>query len=433
LPDRQLGDAARVPGSIVPISTVLHLTSEGLVLGAGTLLVAADVARGLSSLRGQEARVLALLSAAYNRAVPPSVLGNIERAAKSWREGDDSLAYIHLAHAGLPELQEPRNAARRLFLADELMKAGGKPRTIFEILDLDAAFIDALEKRYNPAEPRLPAGSGRISGEWTRLLSWLGNLTAAQAAELDVFAARFSAWAAVFGLLFVPSINNLGVEGEVPGLPGLRYGWNRDETLLHFTYDSPDGRRRAFTAQLEDDLFRDPHGRVVGRVLPGGSIAIDRAAVSPDLLDENEPRLCPEPGPDKAGGSEMGRKYEDYVKKFVNPEPRTPSGYGVQLANPAENGALVFYDDCQRSTGMMVEAKGGYAGVLKFPEGRKSITKDWSNQSGRQVAARGWRRLCWYFAEPATAAFAEDLFRTTDQGRETIDIKVLPWPEKGNE
>ena len=47
------------------------------------------------------------------------------------------------------------------------------------------------------------------------------------------------------------------------------------------------------------------------------------------------------------------------MKKVVNPEPRTPSGYGVQLANPAENGALVFYDDCQRSTGMMVEAKGG--------------------------------------------------------------------------
>ena len=205
MPDRQLGDAARVPGSTIPISTVLHLTSEGLVLGAGTLLVAADAARRLSSLRGQEARVLALLSAAYNRAVPPSVLGNIERAAKSWRDGDDSLAYIHLAHARLPELQEPHTAAQRLFLADELMKAGGKPRTIFEILDLDAAFIDALEKRYNPAEPRVPAGSGRISGEWTRLLSWLGNLTAAQAAELDVFAARFGAWAAVFGLLFIPS------------------------------------------------------------------------------------------------------------------------------------------------------------------------------------------------------------------------------------
>jgi hypothetical protein len=431
LPDRQLGDAARVPGSTIPISTVLHLTSGGLVLGAGTLLVAADVARGLSSLTGQEARVLALLSGtAHNRAVPPSVLGNIERAAKSWREGDDSLAYIHLAHAGLPELQEPRNAAQRLFLADELMKAGGKPRAIFEILDLDATFIDALEKRYNPAEPRVPAGSGRISGEWTRLLSWLGNLTAAQATELDVFAARFGGWAAVFGLLFVPSINNLGVEGEVPGLRGLRYGWNRDETLLRLTYDSRDGRRRTFTAHLEDDLFHDQHGRVVGRVLPGGRVAFDRAAISSDFADEDEPKLCPAPGPDRPGGSEKGRDYEDFVKKFINPENPTPRGWGFQLPNPKENGALVYHDDCQHSTGMMAEIKGEYAGVLAFEQGRESITKEWLDQSGRQVAARGWRRLRWYFAEPATAAFAKKIFDRAGEGRETIEIKDLPWPEQ---
>jgi hypothetical protein len=193
--------AARAGESIFPISTVMHLASEGPVLGAGTLVVAADTARRLSSLGGQEARVLALLSAAYNRAVPPSVLGNIERAAKSWREGDDSLAYIHLAHAGLPELQDPREAARRLFLADGLMKAGGKPRAIFEILNLDATFIDAFEKQYNPGQPRVPAGSGRISGRWTRLLSWLGNLTAAQRAGLGAFAARLGGWATVFGLL----------------------------------------------------------------------------------------------------------------------------------------------------------------------------------------------------------------------------------------
>jgi len=253
--------AARAGESTFPISTVMHLASEGLVLGAGTLVVAADTARRLNSLRGQEARVLALLSAAYNRTVPPSVLGNIERAGKSWREGDDALAYIHLAHSGLPELQDPHEAAHRLSLADGLMKAGGSPRAIFDILKLDAASIDVIEKRYNPAEPRVPVGSGRISGRWTRLLSWLGNLTAVQAAELDVFAARLGAWGAVFGLLFIPSPNRPRVEGEVPGLPGLRYVWNRDETLLHFTYDSPDGRHRSFTAQLDDDLFRDPHGR----------------------------------------------------------------------------------------------------------------------------------------------------------------------------
>lgn len=423
--------AARAGESTFPISTVMHLASEGLVLGAGTLVVAADTARRLNSLRGQEARVLALLSAAYNRTVPLSVLGNIERAGKSWREGDDALAYIHLAHSGLPELQDPREAAHRLFLADELMKLGGKPRAIFEILNLDATFIDAIDKRYNAAEPRIPAGSGRISGRWTRLLSWLGNLTAVQAAELAIFAARFGGWGAVFGLLFIPSSNRLRVEGEVPGLPGLRYAWNRDERLLHFTYDSPDGRQRTLTAQLEDDLFRDPRGRVVGRVLPGGTVAFDRASISSDLVDEDEPKLCPDPGPDKFSGKK-GRKYEDYVKSVVNPGNPTPSGLGFQLPNPEKFGKLVYYDDCEQATGTMIEAKGPeYASLLTFEKGKDSVTRQFLKQSGRQVEARGWRQLRWYFAEPETAAFARKLFETADEGREMIEIKVLPWPEKG--
>jgi hypothetical protein len=422
--------AARAGESTFPISTVMHLASEGLVLGAGTLVVAADTARRLNSLRGQEARVLALLSAAYNRTVPPSVLGNIERAGKSWREGDDALAYIHLAHSGLPELQDPHEAAHRLSLADGLMKAGGSPRAIFDILKLDAAFIDVIEKRYNPAEPRVPVGSGRISGRWTRLLSWLGNLTAVQAAELDVFAARLGAWGAVFGLLFIPSPNRPRVEGEVPGLPGLRYVWNRDETLLHFTYDSPDGRHRSFTAQLDDDLFRDPHGRVVGRVLPSSTVAFDPAAISTELLKDDEPRLCPAPGPDKAGGSEKGRDYEDYVKKFINPGNPTPRGWAFQLPNPTDNGEPVHFDDCQRSTGMVAEIKGKYAGLLAFQHGEEAITEEWLDQSGRQVAARGWRRHRWYFAESETAAFAKKIFDATDEGRETIEIEVRPWPEQ---
>jgi hypothetical protein len=72
------------------------------VLGAGTVLVPAHEARRLASLDGQEARVLALLSAAYGKAVAPAVLGNIARAADAWRQGDDCLAYIHLAHSRLP-------------------------------------------------------------------------------------------------------------------------------------------------------------------------------------------------------------------------------------------------------------------------------------------------------------------------------------------
>ena len=160
--------AARAGESIFPISTVMHLASEGPVLGAGTLVVAADTARRLSSLGGQEARVLALLSAAYNRAVPPSVLGNIERAAKSWREGDDSLAYIHLAHAGLPELQDPREAARRLFLADGLMKAASSLRISKMARGLPPAFINPSAR-----ERRCAASCGSWSSGRPECARWM--------------------------------------------------------------------------------------------------------------------------------------------------------------------------------------------------------------------------------------------------------------------
>jgi hypothetical protein len=121
----QLRNAWHARKRDVPISQVLNLTPEGLVLGAGTVLVPADGSRRLQSLQGREARVLALLSAAYGRAVAPSVLGNIERAAKAWAEGDDCLAYIHLAHAGLQPLDAFGAGAYRLFMARCAMMHGG--------------------------------------------------------------------------------------------------------------------------------------------------------------------------------------------------------------------------------------------------------------------------------------------------------------------
>ncbi len=119
------------------------------------------------------------------------------------------------------------------------------------------------------------------------------------------------------------------------------------------------------------------------------------------------------------------------MKKVVNPGNPTPRGWGFQLPNPEAAGKSVHYDDCQRSTGMMVETKGEYAGLLAFPQGQVSVAEEWLDQSGRQVAARGWRRLRWYFAEPETAAVARRLFEDADEGRETIEIEVLPWAESG--
>jgi hypothetical protein len=249
-----------------PISTFPKFTEDGLVLGAGTVLLCAERPRQLEMLAGQELRVLALLSFAYGRAVAPAVLGNIARACKAWREGDDCLAYIHLAHAGLGELGHPRQAAQRLVLAEAFLKARNSPRTIFEAMKLGRSYIDKLEKEYNPSEPRVPAGSGRTSGQWTRdgggstseplsyltpgAASWLGDLAPSAATSLGDYALGLlsgtAGAAAAFGLILIPSNRSVGIEGDVQGVPGLRYSWNPDERGIHLAYDNPDGDHLVF-------------------------------------------------------------------------------------------------------------------------------------------------------------------------------------------
>jgi hypothetical protein len=147
-------------------SPAMIFTPQGLVLGAGTILVPAEGIRKLESLKGREQQVLALLSAAYNTAVAPSVLGNIERAAKSWSKGDDFVAHIYLAHTGLHPLDDFPRAAHRLGMAKGALDNGASPRAVFDALHLDARYVDTLEKLYNPEQPRVPAGHPD-GGEWT--------------------------------------------------------------------------------------------------------------------------------------------------------------------------------------------------------------------------------------------------------------------------
>jgi hypothetical protein len=88
----------------------------------------------------------------------------------------------------------------------------------------------------------------------------------------------------------------------------------------------------------------------------------------------------------------------------------------------------VYFDDCQHATGMMVEAKGNYADVLAFPKGADEISQEWLDQSRRQLAAAGGRRIRWYFAEAKTGIFARKLFNAAGAGRARIEIVYLPWP-----
>jgi hypothetical protein len=343
-----------------------------------------------------------------------------------------------------------------LFITESAMKAGMSPRAIFQALKIGGPYVDAIEKAYNPDEPRIPAGSGEPSGEWTNgaagggddsaqttastdsaqdssLLgrmpapapSFLGTLDAAQVAELGAYAARMlgpiGAAAAAFGLLFIPSPNNVRVEGEVPEMPGLRYSWNRDETLLHLTYAAPDGGQRIFSVQLDGDVFSDAQGRVVGRVLSDSTVAIDAAAVSSDLVDDDEPRLCPDTAKDKRT-NELGLDYENYIKSIVNPENPTPSYMGYVLSNIARP---VSFDDCEHSTGTMVEIKDGYAGFLNSDWGKVFVAGIFMKQAMDQVQAVGGRPLRWYFSQKAVADYAEKIF---DDAGLNIKVKFEPWP-----
>lgn len=75
---------------------------------------------------------------------------------------------------------------------------------------------------------------------------------------------------------------------------------------------------------------------------------------------------------------------------------------------------------------MMVEAKGDYANLLQYQENK--MRNRWLEQSADQVAGAGGRHIRWYFAEAESAAYAKELFRTEDEGRENIEIIWLPWP-----
>jgi hypothetical protein len=75
------------------------------------------------------------------------------------------LAHIHLAFARLPRL-ESANDAYRLYLAEALLDDGFSPREMLAELGLGRT-MRRFDK-FDPDQPRVPAGSGRESGQWTK-------------------------------------------------------------------------------------------------------------------------------------------------------------------------------------------------------------------------------------------------------------------------
>jgi hypothetical protein len=146
----------------------LAIEDAGLVLGADTILVRMDGSRSGAKALAVEAdreRLLTLLGISYWDRVPPGIVKNIEHASEQWRRGDKVLAHIHLAFTGLPRL-ESTNDVYRLYLAGALLDDGLPPREMLTTLGLGRTLRQIA--KYAPDQPRVPSGSGRESGQWTK-------------------------------------------------------------------------------------------------------------------------------------------------------------------------------------------------------------------------------------------------------------------------
>ena len=185
----------------------------------------------------------------------------------------------------------------------------------------------------------MPAGNGILSGRWTKILSFLGELTATQAGQLGLWATRLLGPTAivagaieVFRTILVPSANRIRIEGDIKGLPGGHYSWNRDESELHITYQDADGEERTFTARRKAQEFLDG----VDASSATSFLAIrlqSTATLSPEGPQNNEPKLCPLPKPDRRT-NDKGLAYEAFMRPLVNPGMPTPLGFGLLPAEP---------------------------------------------------------------------------------------------------
>jgi hypothetical protein len=163
--------------------------------------------------------------------------------------------------------------------------------------------------------------------------------------------------------------------------------------------------------------------------------------ILPDLVKQDEPRLCPKPEEDRPGSDQgkrddknLARQYEDFVKLLINPPPDGPTPRGFVYYLPRPNGNRVTFDDCERKTGsIMFEIKGeNNAKMLnsRYEIIERNSTDKLLKRSASQLEASGGRAIVYVFAEEEAALKAQKLFDRTDEGREKIIILYIPWKRK---
>jgi hypothetical protein len=454
----------RVPFNALPV-----VQEQGLVLGHGSILARMGCNRQdeeILMLDRDEARLLALLSAVYGSQISPRVMHYVSRASEQWRRGDKVLANIELAYARFPRL-ETKDDSFRLYLAEDLLARGMSPKHLTRALGFDPNLL-----KYDPNQPRVPAGSGRPSGRWVKVGDEASPTDSASAASetvavaasilegtaptalrwLSSFAAQATGAGALGALAFagfmvLPTPNSGGVyEGDVPTFPGVRYKFSEPTGELQITAKADDGSTITVQGHTRGDtsLYYDEKGRLLGRDV-GTGLYIDLDAADAAIREElgapprddqqdepestlapfirpDEPKLCPEPSKDPRGFKDdpNGEKdfaalYQEYIGSRINPQiqPPLPATLGYALFNP-QSGKFVVFDHCQLTTGLMVDAKAHYESVLSFSIGRDSVRDEFLANARKQIQAadsNGGHPIEWDFYEEATLEFARETFK----------------------
>jgi hypothetical protein len=268
----------------------------------------------------------------------------------------------------------------------------------------------------------------------------LEALSKLAAGEFAASAAGAAAAAAVafLGVIFFPA-GRAGkpVEtGALPASPEITYHWDEGEGVLNLTDTDNSGGTRLLLQATKgaDGVIRDARGIPVARVLKG-SILLDPDLAAEAIEEEaetagglsgmpggppnignppNEPRLCPLPERDRAGyRSQRSIDWENKVSDKANPDnPLFRTRYnlwGVMLVNE-NTGERVYFDDCRRSDGTMIESKGyGYAELLTGPIQTRVMAR-LLRQAARQIKAAAGRPIEWHFAEKEAADIMRDAF-----------------------
>lgn len=314
--------------------------------------------------------------------------------------------------------------------------------------------LDRLAKGYNPDEARVPA-SNPGGGQWTvggvvaSAVSATASLfetdNAAIVAGLATIASRLSAPTAFLGTLFIPTNRSLISSSAVPGNADVSFQFDRGEGVL--TLSRSDNGSVLFSGRYgADGIFRDNNGNAFGRVVDGAVVldpdalpgyasstqpAQSRASAQAQTdTDRNEPKLCPDPGPDRPGSGRSADAvaYQAYVSTLVNPDLPTPPGMAIALYS-SSRGNDVYFDDCRHTDGVMIEAKGpGFLRMLLKESDMpwRGVQDKFLGQATDQLGAAAGRSVEWYIAEKPVADYVRFLFALKDI---PITVHYVPMPK----